>query len=167
MASPPVDCSSKTSEDSIEGIAGGPVESSQTTSSTAGPTGTPTQSPSENPTPSPTAGPTPSPTPSPVLPSHPFATNAELKAAINEYLGQGCPNDLNCQARSDYGGAVSRAFYLSMVPDLTNMCLLTIQIGDWDVSNVEDLSRLFLDDSDAPISEAAAFNEPINWDTGM
>ena len=109
MASPPVDCSSKTSEDLIEGIVGGPVESPQTTSSTAGPTA------SENPTLSPTAGPTPSPTRSPVLPSHPFNTNAELRAAIKEYLDQGCTDDLNCQARSDYGGAVSRLWCSSIV----------------------------------------------------
>ena len=36
-----------------------------------------------------------------------FTTNAELKTAIREYLGQGCPSDANCQARSIYGGAVS------------------------------------------------------------
>ena len=39
--------------------------------------------------------------------SHQFATNFEVRDAIKEYLGQGCPTDANCQARSDYGGAVS------------------------------------------------------------
>ena len=38
---------------------------------------------------------------------HQFTTNSELRTAIKEYLGQGCPSDANCQARSDYGGAVS------------------------------------------------------------
>ena len=36
-----------------------------------------------------------------------FTTQSELETAIREYLGQGCPTDLNCQARSVYGGAVS------------------------------------------------------------
>ena len=38
---------------------------------------------------------------------HQFAWTLELRTAIREYLGQGCPSDANCQARSDYGGAVS------------------------------------------------------------
>ena len=38
---------------------------------------------------------------------HQFTANSELRTAIQEYLGQGCPSDANCQARSDYGGAVS------------------------------------------------------------
>ena len=38
---------------------------------------------------------------------HQFTANSELRTAIKEYLGQGCPTDANCQARSDYGGAVS------------------------------------------------------------
>ena len=45
-----------------------------------------------------------------VLPSNNkggFTTNAELRTAIREYIDQGCPSDANCQARSDYGGAVS------------------------------------------------------------
>ena len=45
--------------------------------------------------------------------------------------------------------------------------LLTIQIGEWDVSKMKDFSYLFLDDESAPISGADTFNEPINWDTGM
>ena len=40
-------------------------------------------------------------------PRRPFATNSELKTAIKEYLGQGCSSDVNCPARSNYGGAVS------------------------------------------------------------
>ena len=36
-----------------------------------------------------------------------FTTNSELRTAVQEYLGQDCSIDLNCQARSDYGGAVS------------------------------------------------------------
>ena len=36
-----------------------------------------------------------------------FTTKSELETAIWEYLEQGCPTDVNCQARSDYGGAVS------------------------------------------------------------
>ncbi|EJK63918.1 hypothetical protein THAOC_15398 [Thalassiosira oceanica] len=73
-----------------------------------------------------------------------FTINTELRDAIKEYLGQDCPSDLNCQARSNYGGA----------------------IGEWDVSSVDDFSRLFVDDSDDPIDGAATFNEPLNWDTG-
>ena len=45
---------------------------------------------------------------------HPFAPespggppNYELITAVKEYLEQGCSSDLNCQARFDYGGAVS------------------------------------------------------------
>ena len=45
--------------------------------------------------------------------------------------------------------------------------LLTIQIGEWDVSNTTDFTKLFIDDSYQPISGADTFNEPINWDTGM
>ena len=45
--------------------------------------------------------------------------------------------------------------------------LFAIQIGDWDVSSVPDFSDLFLGDSYSLINGAAAFNEPINWDTGM
>ena len=41
-----------------------------------------------------------------------FTTNSGLRTAIQEYLdqgrGQGCTNDLNCNARYAYGGAVSR-----------------------------------------------------------
>ena len=36
-----------------------------------------------------------------------FTTKSELQTAIWEYLEQGCPTDVNCQARSVYGGAVS------------------------------------------------------------
>ena len=36
-----------------------------------------------------------------------FITNSELRTAVQEYLGQSCSSDVNCQARSDYGGAVS------------------------------------------------------------
>ncbi|EJK51747.1 hypothetical protein THAOC_29056, partial [Thalassiosira oceanica] len=59
-------------------------------------------------TPTITAPPTslsPSPSPPPVPTMHPFTTNAELRAAIQEYLSQGCPSDANCQAPSTYGGA--------------------------------------------------------------
>ena len=45
--------------------------------------------------------------------------------------------------------------------------LLTIQIGEWDVSKMKDFSFLFLDASYSTISGAATFNETINWDTGM
>ena len=41
------------------------------------------------------------------------------------------------------------------------------QIGDWDVSSVAAFSSLFVDDSGFQITGADAFNEPINWDTGM
>ena len=36
-----------------------------------------------------------------------FKTHSELRTAIQEYLSQGCTADMYCQARSDYGGAVS------------------------------------------------------------
>ena len=42
-----------------------------------------------------------------------------------------------------------------------------IQIGDWDVSSVPDFSKLLVTDAYAPIPGAAAFNEPIKWNTGM
>ena len=55
--------------------------------------------------------------------------------------------------------------------------LLTIQIGEWDVSKMTDFSLLFLDASSNPsfgaqisgnpIFGAATFNETFNWDTGM
>mmetsp|Transcript_33060 Transcript_33060/g.75500 ORF Transcript_33060/g.75500 Transcript_33060/m.75500 type:complete len:812 (-) Transcript_33060:177-2612(-) len=136
--------SSKTSEDSIDATVAGAAESSPTASPTSGPTGTPTQSPSNNPTLSPTAGPTPSPTRSPVLPGQ-FTTNAELRTAIQEYLSQGCRSNSNCQARTDYNGA----------------------IGDWDVSRVQDFKELFQTVTGGqPITGAHSFNEPINWDTG-
>ena len=38
---------------------------------------------------------------------HPFTTNAELRTAIQEYLGQNCTTNVTCQALTDYGGAVS------------------------------------------------------------
>ncbi|EJK55296.1 hypothetical protein THAOC_24985, partial [Thalassiosira oceanica] len=70
---------------------------------------TPTNSPMPTTgTPTITAPPTsvsPSPSPPPVPTMHPFTTNAELRAAIQEYLSQGCPSDANCQATSTYGGA--------------------------------------------------------------
>ena len=46
---------------------------------------------------------------------HKFTTTPELKTAIKEYLGQGCASDLNCQARSDYGGAVSPSWCSPLV----------------------------------------------------
>ncbi|EJK52759.1 hypothetical protein THAOC_27935 [Thalassiosira oceanica] len=73
-----------------------------------------------------------------------FTTNAELRTAIREYLSQGCPDVANCQAHSDYGDT----------------------IGDWDVSRVEDFDGLFVNNYYNSIPGAAAFNEPINWDTG-
>ncbi|EJK64311.1 hypothetical protein THAOC_14969 [Thalassiosira oceanica] len=85
-----------------------------------------------------------SPTPPPVSSKHQFTTNTELRDAIKEYLGQDCPSDLNCQARSDYGGA----------------------IGEWDVSSVEDFSKLFINDFWVPIDGADTFNEALNWNTG-
>ncbi|EJK65095.1 hypothetical protein THAOC_14098, partial [Thalassiosira oceanica] len=110
----------------------------------------PTRFPTTKPMMEPSLQPTEMPTgvtnsPPPVSTMHPFTTNLELRAAIQEYLSQGCPSDANCQATSTYGGA----------------------IGDWDVSRVPDFSKLFLDDSYDPVPGADSFNEPINWDTGM
>ena len=44
--------------------------------------------------------------------------------------------------------------------------LFAIQIGDWDVSRVEDFSYLFVDGSWNPVDGADSFNEPLNWNTG-
>ncbi|EJK44186.1 hypothetical protein THAOC_37298 [Thalassiosira oceanica] len=124
-----------------------PMSSSPSASPTISPSVSPTNSPSSSPTASPSVSPSLSPSGSPsVKPSvsFKFTTNAELRTAIREYLSQGCPDDANCQAHSDYGDT----------------------IGDWDVSRVEDFSRLFVDDSFDSITGAAEFNEPINWDTG-
>ena len=44
--------------------------------------------------------------------------------------------------------------------------LFAIQIGDWDVSRVEDFSCLCYDDLWNQIGGADSFNEPINWNTG-
>ena len=79
---------------------------------TPNPTPEPATSPTSGPTLSPTTSPTtPLPTTSPSMSMSPtqdtFSTNSELRTAIQEYLGQGCSSDLNCQARSDYGGVVS------------------------------------------------------------
>ncbi|EJK53998.1 hypothetical protein THAOC_26458, partial [Thalassiosira oceanica] len=101
-----------------------------------------TDLPSNQPTKIPTLAPSQQPTPSPT--TAPLDTNAKLRTAIQEYLSQGCTNDVNCQARSKYGGT----------------------IGNWDVSRVADFSRLFVDNSWNSISGADAFNEPINWNTG-
>ena len=102
-----------------------------------------------------------------------FTTNSELRTAIKEYLSpeQGCTTDLNCLARTLYGGAVSRLWCSSMHGLVTTllflMSLLTIQIGEWDVSNMTDFSYLFLDASWVAVPGADTFNEAINWDTGM
>ena len=44
--------------------------------------------------------------------------------------------------------------------------LFAMQIGDWDVSRVEDFSRLFYVGSWNVIAGADSFNEPLNWNTG-
>ncbi|EJK45727.1 hypothetical protein THAOC_35645 [Thalassiosira oceanica] len=124
-----------------------PMSSSPSTSPSISPSVSPTSSPTSSPTASPSVSPSSSPSGSPsVKPSvsFKFTTNAELRTAIREYLSQGCPDDANCQAHSDYGDT----------------------IGDWDVSRVEDFSRLFVNNSYNSIPGAAAFNEPINWSTG-
>ena len=69
---------------------------------------TPSPTPSPTLSPQPTLSPTPPPTP------HSFTTNSELRTAIQEYLSQGCTTDVNCQARSDYSGAVSRVWCSSI-----------------------------------------------------
>ncbi|EJK76555.1 hypothetical protein THAOC_01677, partial [Thalassiosira oceanica] len=99
------------------------------------PSVSPTDTPSSSPTKIPTLAPSQQPTPSPTTA---LTTNAELRTAIQEYLSQGCTNDVNCQARSKYGGA----------------------IGNWDVSRVTKFNSLFVD---APGAET--FNEVINWNT--
>ena len=50
---------------------------------------------------------------------------------------------------------------------LTNP-FFAIQIGDWDVSQVENFDLLFIPDDDYynPFPGSDTFNEPINWDTG-
>ena len=45
--------------------------------------------------------------------------------------------------------------------------LFAIQIGDWDVSRVPDFSYLFLDENNFSFYGADAFNEPIDWNTGL
>ncbi|EJK72146.1 hypothetical protein THAOC_06348 [Thalassiosira oceanica] len=72
-----------------------------------------------------------------------FTTNLDLRNAIGEYLSQGCPNGATCE----YDGA----------------------IGDWDVSRVQDFTSLFQEPmgNGSPFPEAAAFNQPINWNTGL
>ena len=45
--------------------------------------------------------------------------------------------------------------------------LLTIQIGEWDVSKMTDFRSLFATASDVAVPGADTFNEPIDWDTGM
>ncbi|EJK71409.1 hypothetical protein THAOC_07156 [Thalassiosira oceanica] len=56
-------------------------------------------------------------------PSCTLLTNTDLKNAIRDYLNQGCTDNPNCQARTDYGGA----------------------IGDWDVSCLANFSKMFGD----------------------
>ncbi|EJK46745.1 hypothetical protein THAOC_34574 [Thalassiosira oceanica] len=73
-----------------------------------------------------------------------ISTNAELRAAIEEYLGEGCTTNVACGARIKYG-----------------------EMEVWDVSRVTDFSNLFYDDSWCPFPGADEFNEPIgHWDTG-
>ena len=66
------------------------------------------------PTLSPTLKPTLSPQPT-LPPPFPFTTNSELRTAIKDYLSQNCTNVSTCQARTDYGGAVSRVCCTSTV----------------------------------------------------
>ena len=44
--------------------------------------------------------------------------------------------------------------------------LFAIQMGDWNVSRLQDFSALFLVRSDITFRGADLFNEPLNWDTG-
>jgi len=66
--------------------------------------GMPTPSLSRNPTISPTT------TSSPSKWRYAFSNDSgvDIQTAIDEYLNQDCKTDLDCQARKDYGGAVSR-----------------------------------------------------------
>ena len=69
--------------------------------------------------------------------SYPFTTNTELRDAIKEYLGQGCTSNLNCQARSDYGGAVSPSWCSPFVN--RRICTSNISIcdADWGLGRVQ------------------------------
>ena len=65
----------------------------------------------------------------------PFATNSELRNAVKQYLGQGCSNDVNCQARSDYGGAVSPSGCCALI---YHICVSYIPFcgSDWGLGRV-------------------------------
>ena len=39
-------------------------------------------------------------------------------------------------------------------------------MGDWNVSRVQDVRELFVDEEYNPFPGARLFNEPLNWDTG-
>ena len=67
---------------------------------------------------------------------HPFTTNSELSTAIKQYLSQGCSSDLNCQARSDYGGAVSSS--LCCCPLAYHICVShnPFWYSDWGLGRV-------------------------------
>ena len=83
----------------------------------------PSNAPSSQPSSSPSDGISMSPTSKPTLslqPTYtpfPFTTNSELRTAIKEYLSleQNCATNVTCQARSDYGGAVSIVLRSSLV----------------------------------------------------